>query len=133
MRACDRGEFVVEQFFGREARKVSPTVADCHIYRTTAEIHRVVGSVEPQVHAGIGSREGRGTWHKPARHECAGRRKRHDRTRSSLVQARNRLGERVETVAQHEIEPLPLWGQQYKSRLPSKEPETDPVLKQPNL
>src|SRR5262249_3008429 len=88
---------------------------------------------QPKAQAGIGSREGRGTWHKPARHECAGRRKRHDRTRSSLVQARNRLGERVETVAQYEIEPLPLWSQQHKSRLPSKEPETDPVLKQPNL
>src|SRR5262245_37184722 len=45
MRACDGREFGAEQLFGLEARKTPSTVADCHVHRSTAEIHRLVGSM----------------------------------------------------------------------------------------
>jgi hypothetical protein len=49
------------------------------------------------------------------------------------VQARDRLGKGVEAFPQHEIEPLPLRCQKHHAWVPLKKPETDPILKQPNL
>jgi hypothetical protein len=133
VRACDRRELFAEQLLGLEAWKVPPAVADCHVHRTTAEIHRLVRSMEPQIHVGIGNSEGRYARYNPARHEGARRRKRHNIARPSCVQARDRLGKGVEAFPQHEIEPLPLRCQKHHAWVPLKKPETDPILKQPNL